>query len=172
MPHLLNIWPVVSGQLANSPRVLLIFDYDGTLTPLVAGQEIARLPDLVRRCLAELAYKERFIIGVVSGRELAELEGLVAIPGLIYIGNHGLEMRGLGIDFVHPEASGSIELMTKVAGSLEKELKRFPKLMVHDKKLAVSVSFGNTLDSYTDEIGRAVTAVSYTHLTLPTILLV
>ena len=158
MPHLLNIWPVVSGQLANSPRVLLIFDYDGTLTPLVADQEIARLPDRVRRCLAELAYKERFIIGVVSGRELAALEGLVAIPGLIYIGNHGLEMRGLGIDFVHPEASGSIELMTKVAGSLEKELKRFPKLMVHDKKLAVSVSFGNTLDSYTDEIGRAVTA--------------
>ena len=95
---------------------------------------------------------------MVSGRELAELEGLVAIPGLIYIGNHGLEMRGLGIDFVHPEASGSIELMTKVAGSLEKELKRFPKLMVHDKKLAVSVSFGNTLDSYSDEIGRAVTA--------------
>ena len=92
--------------------MLLLLDYDGTLTPIVARPEIAILPDEARRSLEELAENERFVVGVVSGRELAELEGLVAIPGLIYAGNHGLEMSGLGMDYVHPEALGFIELLT------------------------------------------------------------
>ena len=36
MAHLLNIWPSVSARLRRSGRVLLLFDYDGTLTPIVA----------------------------------------------------------------------------------------------------------------------------------------
>ena len=159
MPHLLNIWSVVSRQLLSSPRVLLLLDYDGTLTPIVARPEIAILPDEVRRSLEELVDNERFVVGVVSGRELAELEGLVAIPGLIYAGNHGLEMSGLGMDFVHPEALGFIELLTEIAGVLEQELKDVPKVLVHDKKLTLSVHLRNVLDSYVGKVDSTVTAV-------------
>ena len=68
MPHLLNIWSVVSRQLLSSPRVLLLLDYDGTLTPIVERPEIAILPDEARRSLEELVDNERFVVGVVSGR--------------------------------------------------------------------------------------------------------
>ena len=159
MPHLLNIWSVVLRQLLSSPRVLLLLDYDGTLTPIVARPEIAILPDEARRSLEELVENERFVVGVVSGRELAELEGLVAIPGLIYAGNHGLEMRGLGMDFVHPEALGFIELLAEIAGVLERELKDVPKVLVHDKKLTLSVHLRNVLDSYVRKVDRTVTSV-------------
>lgn len=139
--------------------MLLLLDYDGTLTPIVARPEIAILPDESRRSLEELVENERFVVGVVSGRELAELEGLVAIPGLIYAGNHGLEMRGLGMDFVHPEALGFIELLTVIAGVLERELKDVPKVLVHDKKLTLSVHLRNVLDSYVRKVDRTVTSV-------------
>ncbi len=78
MPHLLNVWPSVSRQLASSPRVLLLFDYDGTLTPIVARPEIAVLSDEIRRSLSVLAEMDRFVVGVVSGRGLDDLEDLVA----------------------------------------------------------------------------------------------
>ena len=156
MPHLLNIWPVVCRQLLGYSRVLLLFDYDGTLTPNAARPEIARLTDTARGSLEILAAKERFIVGVVSGRELVELEELVAIPSILYVGNHGLEMRGLGMDFVHPKASEFVESVTKVADLLEQELKYVPNLMVHDKRLTVSVDFKNTPDSYIKEVDLTV----------------
>ena len=159
MPHLLNIWPTVSRQLVSSPRVLLIFDYDGTLTPIVARPEVALLPEEARRCLIELAGNQRFVVGVVSGRALAELKELIAIPGLVYAGNHGLEMSGLGMDFVHPEATGFIESMTKVASELGQKLKDVPKLLIQDKKLTLSVHFRNTPDSYAEKVDCAVKSV-------------
>ena len=159
MPHLLNIWSVISRKLASSPRVLLIFDYDGTLTPISTRRETDRLTDKAYKCLRMLAEKERFIVGVVSGRELTELEKLVGIPGLVYVGNHGLEMRGLGMDFVHPDASGSIESMNEVAGLLKKELNYVPELLIHDRKLSLSICIRNTSNLYAQEVYRTVMSV-------------
>ena len=159
MPHLLNIWPAVIRRLAGFSRVLLLFDYDGTLMPLGVNPEITRLPDKVRLCLRNLAEKERFIVGVVSGRELAELEKLVAIPGLVYVGNHGFEMSGLGMDFVYSDALEFIESVTTVAGLLEQELKSVPELLVCNKRLSLSVHYRNTPDSYAKEVDRTITSV-------------
>jgi len=159
MPHLLNIWPAVSRQLAASPRVLLLFDYDGTLTPIVARPEIAKLPDDTRRLLTNLARIERFVVGVVSGRDLADLEALVGIPGLVYAGNHGLEISGLGMDYVHPEAPGFVESMAEIAQSLERELNGVPKSLVHNKGLTISVHFRNTPESFSDQVDSTVVSV-------------
>ena len=159
MPHLLYIWPAVSRQLANSPRVLLLFDYDGTLTPIVARPEIALLSDETRRRLAELAQIDRFVVGVISGRELAELEDLVAIPGLVYAGNHGLEMSGMDMDFIHPDAPGFIDSLAEVTGSLDRQLRSIPNAVVHNKRLTLSVHFRNTPDSYSHQVDSAVAAV-------------
>ncbi|MQG71514.1 MAG: trehalose-phosphatase, partial [SAR202 cluster bacterium] len=67
MPHLLNVWPSVCDRLAHSPRALLLFDYDGTLTPIAARPEIATLPEKTRHSLAALNEMDRFVVGVVSG---------------------------------------------------------------------------------------------------------
>lgn len=159
MPHLLNIWPMVSQQLVSTPRTLLLFDYDGTLAPKSRRPDTARLSGKARRCLEGLAEKERFIVGVLSSRELSELEGLVAVPGLVYVGNHGLEIRGLGMDFVHPEASGWVESLTEAVGPLEQELGCIPELLVHNKRLTLSVHLGNAPDSYVNEVVHRVTSV-------------
>ena len=43
MPHLLNVWPQVSRRLRDQAQVLLLFDYDGTLTPIVEHPDDAGL---------------------------------------------------------------------------------------------------------------------------------
>ncbi len=109
--------------------------------------------------MSVLAGMERYVVGVVSGRDLAELEHLVAIPGLVYAGNHGLEMSGLGMDFVHPEASGYIESLAEITARLEQELRDVPQTLVHDKRLTLSVHYRNTPELYTEQVNSTVVSV-------------
>ena len=160
MPHLLNVWPSVSRRLASSPRVLLLFDYDGTLTPIAARSEMAILSDETRSLLSMLVDMDRFVVGVVSGRGLADLEAIVAMPGLVYAGNHGLEISGPEIDFVHPEAPDFESSLADVSDVLERELAEVPGLLVDNKRLTLTVHFRNSPDFYTDQVDSAVVATA------------
>ena len=160
MPHLLNIWPSVSGKLANVSRVLLLFDYDGTLTPIVARPEIATLSDETRRSLSDLAAMDRFVVGVVSGRGLADLEALVAVPGLVYAGNHGLEMAGRGMDFLHPDVTNFEPSLAELAQLLERELAEVPGILVDNKRLTLTVHFRSTPESYVALVDSKVVAAA------------
>ena len=146
--------------MAGSPRVLLLFDYDGTLTPIVARPEIATLSDETRRSLSVLAAMDRFVVGVVSGRSLTDLEALVAIPELVYAGNHGLEMRGGGRDFLHPEAPAFEASLAEVARLLERALAGVPGILVDNKRLTLSVHFRSTPDSYNAQVNATVLATA------------
>ena len=160
MPHLINVWPSVSRRLASAPRVLLLFDYDGTLTPIVARPEAASLSDETRQMLSDLAGMNRFVVGVVSGRSLGDLEAMVAVPGLVYAGNHGLEMKGKGMDFVHPEAPAFEASLAESARLLERELSDVPGIMVDNKRLTLTVHFRNAPDSYAAQVDSTVMAVT------------
>ncbi|MDA0263427.1 MAG: trehalose-phosphatase [Chloroflexi bacterium] len=160
MPHLLNVWPSVSRQLAAASHVLLLFDYDGTLTPIVARPEMALLPQDTRRLLAELAGMDRFTVGVVSGREMADVAEKVGIPGLVYAGNHGLEMTGCGMDFVHPEAAAFEASVAEVSGLLREGLAGVPGVEVDNKRLTLSVHFRNAAESSADQVDRTVVTIA------------
>jgi trehalose 6-phosphate phosphatase len=69
----------------------VLLDVDGTLAPIVARPELARVP------AATLAEVERLVasyglVAVVSGRPLAEVRLLVPVTGLLAAGNHGFEL--------------------------------------------------------------------------------
>jgi trehalose 6-phosphate phosphatase len=79
----------VLEQLAWS-NVLLGFDYDGTLAPIVADPERAVLRESTRRRLHEVA--ELYPCVVISGRAVRDVERrLTGIPLRSVVGNHGLE---------------------------------------------------------------------------------
>ena len=160
MPHLLNVWPSVSRRLASASSVLLLFDYDGTLTPIVARPEIATLSEETRRSLTTLAGMDKFVVGVVSGRDLSDLEALVAIPGLVYAGNHGLEISGAGMDFIHQDAPSFEATLVEIAKSLERGLAGVPGILVDNKRLTITVHFRSTPDSYASQVDSMVVATA------------
>src|SRR4030042_1268947 len=102
MQHLFGVWDSIVTRIKSSKQVLLLFDYDGTLTPIVERPELADLHKESRQLLKAIVRKPRFTVGIVSGRALNDLQNRVSIPGIIYAGNHGLEIQGLDLDFVHP----------------------------------------------------------------------
>lgn len=83
-------WPKVRKFLVGKDLILLC-DYDGTLAPIAAHPSRASLPAPTRAALIELAGSPRVALGIVSGRELSPLKGLVRLKNVCYIGSHGFE---------------------------------------------------------------------------------
>lgn len=161
MAHLLNTWPSVARRLRNAGRVLLLFDYDGTLTPIAARPELARLPPAVRETLARLASGDsggKFIVGLVSGRSLADLTELADIPGLLLAGNHGFEISGPGIEFVHPEAAALRPALDDAFARLQAAAAATPGAMVEHKGLSLTAHYRGVAPELAGGLERAVEA--------------
>jgi trehalose 6-phosphate phosphatase len=77
----------LAAVLASDP--LLAFDIDGTLAPIVARPDEARLPDDVKHCLHTLA--ERMEVAVITGRSVDDARRMLEFEPHYLVGNHGAE---------------------------------------------------------------------------------
>ena len=71
------------------PDMLCLFDFDGTLAPLVAEPANALLPHAVQHSLCRLQQLAK--VGIVTGRSLADLSARLEFNPHYLVGNHGLE---------------------------------------------------------------------------------
>lgn len=78
-------------ELKKNRGLLLFLDYDGTLVEIAPRPELARPTPELLRLLARLVARPDYAVVVVSGRQLQDLQELLPIPGLNYIGSHGGE---------------------------------------------------------------------------------
>jgi trehalose 6-phosphate phosphatase len=69
----------------------VLLDVDGTLAPIVARPELARVPEETRSELRRLVGRYA-LVGCVSGRTGADAYRLVGVDGIFYVGVHGLEL--------------------------------------------------------------------------------
>jgi trehalose 6-phosphate phosphatase len=80
------------APLTEAPdRSALIFDVDGTLSSITARPELAVVPDQTRVELRRLASRYK-LVACLSGRAGTDAHRLVAVDGLEYVGNHGLDL--------------------------------------------------------------------------------
>ena len=83
--------PVLAHFAASN--VLVAFDYDGTLAPIVSSPSAARMRSATRRLLIQVA--ARYPCVVISGRRLDDLtKRLKRVPVWHLVGDHGFESRG------------------------------------------------------------------------------
>jgi trehalose 6-phosphate phosphatase len=96
--------------LVESPgRSALILDVDGTLSPIAPRPEFAVVPEQTRAELRRLVARYR-LVACLSGRAGVDARRLVAVEGIEYVGNHGLEL--------HPEAETLAAEMARFRDSL------------------------------------------------------
>ena len=126
---------------ADPRRWLLAFDFDGTLSPIVANPEDAVLdPELapLLECLRELSIP----VVLFSGRPLAFLRERA--PGLLAVGSYGLELPPAeGSDTIsHPEgfdAAAAREALTAAEAALPGVAGAWPGAVVEIKDWGVSI---------------------------------
>ncbi len=131
----------MTGGLSAGGSLVLLTDYDGTLTPIVADPAEARLEAEVRGSLWILAQSSRARVAVLSGRGLDDLRGRVGVGGVIYGGCHGLEVQGPGVTFTHPQAAAQRTALQAVARELRLRTACIPGVRVEPKGLAVAVHY-------------------------------
>lgn len=71
------------------PDMLCLFDFDGTLAPLVAEPTEVLLPHAVQHSLHRLQQLAK--VGIVTGRSLADLSSRLEFNPHYLVGNHGIE---------------------------------------------------------------------------------
>jgi trehalose-phosphatase len=102
-------------QLASRRPLLLAFDFDGALAPIVPRPEDARpLPGSVD-AIDQLAQVDGVVTALVSGRsraELADLSGAHVGPSLLLVGSHGAEVDSGGPAGLDDEARGRLAEVT------------------------------------------------------------
>ncbi|MFH1382097.1 MAG: trehalose-phosphatase [Chloroflexota bacterium] len=141
MENLLTAWSKVIEQFKKADHVLLLLDYDGTLTPIVGRPEEATLSDDMRQLLQALAHQNHLRVGIISGRALTDLKNKVKIDNIIYAGNHGLEIEGPGVRFVNPLAEEIRPVIRIITQVLERTLNTIKGVVVEDKGLTLSVHY-------------------------------
>jgi trehalose-phosphatase len=131
----------VEEQVRQSNRIYLMLDYDGTITPIARYPRLARLPNSNRRILRLLAAQPRCFVAIISGRRLIDVKHLVGLPGIYYMGNHGLEISGPKVNFVHSKAEALSPTLLRLTRALESRLKGFSGVLVENKGLSISVHY-------------------------------
>ena len=135
MQHLFRLWESFSSDIRAASHILLLSDYDGTLTPIVSRPEEAILPPEVRGKLCALAKTPTFRVGIISGRSLSEVKALVGIEGIYYAGNHGLEIEGPSLKFINPAAKAAQTEIKGLARQFSAKLGATEGVIVEDKKI-------------------------------------
>ena len=141
MEHLFDAWEHILKKVKGSQWIVLLCDYDGTLTPIVERPEMAELSQKTAKLLGNLTHKHAITLGVVSGRALSDIKERVGLSGIIYAGNHGFEIEGPAIRFIHPlteEVRSTIHIIGIV---LKKMMSKISGTVVEDKGLSLSVHY-------------------------------
>jgi trehalose-phosphatase len=137
--------------LAGPGSILLMTDYDGTLTPIVDDPSDATLSEEAREDLARLAGSPRGRVAVISGRGLADVQARVALEDVICAGCHGLEVAGPNLAFRHPEAVAQQPMLGAVGDILARRAPSVSGMRVEVKGLAVAVHYRHVA---ADEVRR------------------
>ena len=151
MSDLARLLAWAEESLAGPGSILLMTDYDGTLTPIVDDPADAILAEQTREDLARLARSPRARVAVISGRGIEDLRARVALDDVIYAGCHGLEIEGPNLLFRHPDALVQQAMLWAVGDVLVRRAPSVTGMRVETKGLAVAVHYRHVA---ADEIRR------------------
>ncbi|HEX6231033.1 MAG TPA: trehalose-phosphatase [Actinomycetota bacterium] len=159
LPAALDHPDAIRAALAGR-RPAVFLDYDGTLTPIVERPEDARLSPETRAVIERLA--SHLPVAVVSGRDLADVRGMVRVQGIAYAGSHGF-------DIVRPDGSGhqrAVEFLPELDAAereLADRLAAVPGARVERKRFAIAVHVRQVEDDRVAEVEAAVGEVAAAH---------
>lgn len=119
-------------------KPLLAFDYDGTLSAIVADPADAFITPEIRTFLEQLS--EKYKIALISGRSLESLRNISRFEAEYMAGNHGAEIKGF------PSAPAT-NLCAGWKSEIEKAIwQSLYGIIIEDKGLSLSVHYRNTKD--------------------------
>lgn len=123
----------------------LVFDIDGTLSPIAPTPGEARLHPDVPALLEHARDQPEVFVAIITGRAVENGAALVNVPGLTYVGTHGLEWSdGLPTEQsvkIVAEAAASIEPGKHLLDLAEQKLATLPGLLIERKRVGGAIHY-------------------------------
>ncbi|MEW6102935.1 MAG: trehalose-phosphatase [bacterium] len=128
-------------ELLRNRFILLLLDYDGTLTPIVETPQDAIISKETKELLQRLSKKSNYALGIISGRSLEDIKNTVGVKDIIYAGNHGLEIEGPSIKFKSWVSLRIKSVIHRIADDMRKRLSKIKGVLIEDKELTLSIHY-------------------------------
>jgi trehalose 6-phosphate phosphatase len=122
------------------PGVLCVFDFDGTLAPIVEKPDQARLPEDVLRRLLSLS--QLAPVGVLTGRALEDIRERLGFEPQYLVGNHGLQ----GLPGWEAASGAWADMCRDWTRQLARHLPDDPGIFVEDKHYSLSLHYRQARD--------------------------
>jgi trehalose-phosphatase len=152
MKHLFKDWDTIQDRIQQARNLFIFLDYDGTLTPIVSRPELALCPSKVKRLLEKLRDLPGVHLAIISGRSLEDVRGKVGVSGIVYAGNHGLEIEKPGARRKNILPSARTTELKKITQIMQKALKEIPGILFEEKGPILSVHYRNVPRKYSTQI--------------------
>jgi len=130
--------------LAVAPSGLLT-DLDGTLSPIAPTPELARVAPGARVALRALV-RRLAVVAVLTGRSAMDARRMLRVPGVTYVGNHGMEALVGRRRWIHPDAARAAPAIAAVLAGLPARLRR-DDVRYEPKGLTASIHYRGARDA-------------------------
>ena len=121
------------------PGVLCVFDFDGTLAPIVAQPDDAHLPAPVRVRLETL--QQHAPVAILTGRALNDINARLNFKADYMVGNHGLEGLPDSADRRHAYEQVCNGWRSLIQAALTDAGRFEPTLLLEDKEISLSLHY-------------------------------
>ena len=128
-----------ASSLLTEGRLSLFLDYDGTLTRITGRPEDACMSYQVRELMRALA--ARYPLAIISGRSLADIRSKVGMEGIVYAGNHGLEVHSPLFTMTYDIGRQAREELEGLRAAFRALAEKFKGVIFEDKGFTLTVHY-------------------------------
>lgn len=150
----------IEARTHSASLISLFLDFDGTLVPIAGDPTVPQLDPGAADTLKLLASQDCLVTTIISGRAIEDLYTRIRLEGLIYAGNHGLEIFGRQFRFVEPAAAARREALERICEELALALRPLSGAIVEWKGLTASVHYRLAADADRARIEQTVYATT------------
>jgi trehalose-phosphatase len=138
--HALDGWKPIEAEIRRAPCLALFSDFDGTLVRLRRRPGQVALPERVRRTLAAIASSGP-VVGIVSGRKIADVRRRVGLRGIWYVGAHGFYLISPGNRLIALASRKERASIRRIERVLARGLRGLPGLHMESKDATLAVHY-------------------------------
>jgi trehalose 6-phosphate phosphatase len=132
----------VLRRIAAARHLFCFLDFDGTLAPIAPTPDAATPLPGTEDLLRHLARSPGVKIAVVTGRTVADIRTFVDVPGIYYVGIHGLEIC---LPNGSTDLSEGVAVVRTTLPSMKQQLEQAfngrPGILIEDKGLALACHY-------------------------------
>ncbi|MFA5146836.1 MAG: trehalose-phosphatase [Candidatus Omnitrophota bacterium] len=140
MKYFFDEWDALKEMLKKD-RIFLFLDFDGTLTPIADTPGQAVLPKKTKELLKALSGNGQFRVAIVSGRALDDVREKVGLDGLIYVGNHGLEVYDSRLRSRWMMPPRVKKMFAEIRDRLNETFAETEGVLIEDKEFTISLHY-------------------------------